>query len=155
MRSAELARRWKLTGNDLPEDWPDVPLPTGTEVITAYAIGAQPRRTWTATFAADTGTALDLARPVVAAMRDRGYVPIAEYVGEASTNTGLFSFAAPTFAVYLVLGEDDGRPNVVLTIRGTTDAMAGLPDASPTSTPSPTPSPTAPAPATSPTAQTP
>ena len=34
VRSAELARQWKLTGNDLPEDWPDVPLPTGTEVIT-------------------------------------------------------------------------------------------------------------------------
>lgn len=130
-RAAELARRWHLTGTALPDDWPDVPLPERTEVVTAYAIGAQPRRTWTATFASDTGTALHLAQPVVAAMRARGYVPIAQYVGEASTNTGLYSFAAPTFAVYLVLGEDDGRPNLVITIRGTTDPNAGLPTPEP------------------------
>ena len=130
-RAAELARTWRLTGAELPEDWPDIPLPKNTEVVTAYAIGTQPRRTWTATFAADTGTALALVQPVVSAMRERGYVPIAEFVGDAATNTGLFSFAAPTFAVYLVLGEDDGRPNVVLTVRGTTDTSAGLPTATP------------------------
>lgn len=128
-RSAELAEKWDLTGADLPDDWPDVPVPEGTEVITAYAVGAEPRRTWTATFAADRGTALDLAEPVVAELRDRDYVPISEYLGAASTNTGLYSFAAPTFAVYVVLGEDNGRPNLVMTIRGSTDEGAGLPSA--------------------------
>ena len=34
------------------------------------------------------------------------------------TFTGLYSFAAPLFAVYVVLGEDDGRPNLVITVRG-------------------------------------
>lgn len=132
---SELARRWGLTGVDLPADWPDIPLPEGTEVVTAYAIGSSPRRTWTATFAADDGTALDLAEPVVAAMRKRGYVPIAEYVGDRQTNTGLYSFAAPTYAVYVVLGEDDGRPNLVITVRGTTDESAGLPSGSARPTP--------------------
>ena len=126
-RAAALAKEWGLSGQPLPGDWPDVPLPRDTEVVTAYAIGAEPRRTWTATFTTDRGTALDLAEPVVAELRDRGYVPIAEYVGAASTNTGLYSFAAPTFAIYVVLGEDDGRPNVVITVRGSTDPSAGLP----------------------------
>jgi hypothetical protein len=126
-RAAELAREWDLEGAELPADWPDVPLPAGTEVVTAYAIGAEPRRTWTATFAADRGTALDLAEPVVAELRSRGYRPIAEYVGAASTNTGLYSFAAPTFAVYVVLGEDDGRPNLVITVRGSTNGAVPLP----------------------------
>lgn len=121
-RAAQLARRWGLAGAELPGDWPDVPLPRDTEVITAYAIGVEPRRTWTATFAADRGTALDLAEPVVAELRERGYQPIAAYVGAAATNTGLYSFAAPTFAVYLVLGEDDGRPNLVVTVRGSPSA---------------------------------
>jgi hypothetical protein len=119
-RAAELAEKWKLTGAPLPEDWPDVPLPKGAEVVTAYAIGALPRRTWTATFTTDSGTALDMAEPIVAALRRREYVPIAEYVGAAETNTGLYSFAAPTFAVYVVLGEDDGQPNLVITVRGST-----------------------------------
>lgn len=129
-RPAELARTWDLTGAPLPADWPDIPLPKGTEVVTAYAIGNEPRRTWTATFSTDQGTALDLAEPVVEALRERGYIPIAEYVGAAETNTGLYSFAAPTFAVYVVLGEDNDRPNVVITVRGTTDEQAGLPSAS-------------------------
>jgi hypothetical protein len=119
-RSAELAEEWDLTGAPLPADWPDVPLPRGAEVVTAYAIGSPPRRTWTATFTSDSGTALDIAEPVVATLRKREYVPIAEYVGAAETNTGLYSFAAPAFAVYVVLGEDDGQPNVVLTVRGST-----------------------------------
>jgi hypothetical protein len=141
-RAAQLADEWDLEGAPLPSDWPDVPLPAGTEVITAYAIGAEPRRTWTATFAADRGTALDLAEPVVNTLRARGYQPIAEYVGAASTNTGLYSFAAPTFAVYVVLGEDDGRPNIVITIRGSTDPNVGLPnDLAPTPPGSPAPSP--------------
>ncbi len=142
-RSTQLARQWELTGAALPPDWPDVPLPRGTRVVTAYAIGAEPRRTWTATFAADSGTALDIAEPVVAELRERGYVPIAEYVGDAATNTGLYSFAADTFALYVVLGEDDGQPNVVITVRGTTDPNAGLPDAAatgPLDTTSPSPS---------------
>ena len=126
-RAAELAEEWDLVGVDLPADWPDVPLPEGTEVITAYAIGAEPRRTWTATFAADRGTALDLAEPVVAELRSRDYQPIAEYVGAAATNTGLYSFAAPSFAVYVVLGEDDGRPNIVITVRGSTSGSVPLP----------------------------
>lgn len=126
-RANALAEEWDLTGVPLPADWPDIPLPRGTEVVTAYAIGAEPRRTWTATFTADRGTALDLADPVVAELRARDYVPIAEYVGAAATNTGLYSFAAPTFAVYVVLGEDDGRPNVVITVRGSADESAGLP----------------------------
>jgi hypothetical protein len=134
-RSAELAQEWDLTGVPLPADWPDMPLPRGTEVVTAYAIGAEPRRTWTATFTADGGTALDIAGPVVEALRERGYVPIAEYVGAAATNTGLYSFAAPTFAVYVVLGEDDGRPNVVITVRGSADESAGLPVATDPSVP--------------------
>ena len=117
-RGAELARTWNLTGAALPDDWPDIPLPEATEVTTAYAIGSEPRRTWTATFSADRGTALDLAAPVVKELRARGYVPIAEYVGAAQTNTGLYSFAAPMFAVYVVLGEDDGHPNLVITVRG-------------------------------------
>jgi hypothetical protein len=119
-RAQELAEKWNLTGAPLPEDWPDVPLPKGAEVVTAYAIGALPRRTWTATFTTDSGTALDMAEPIVAALRTREYVPIAEYVGAAETNTGLYSFAAPTFAVYVVLGEDDGQPNLVITVRGST-----------------------------------
>jgi hypothetical protein len=142
-RPAQLAREWDLTGAPLPADWPDVPVPRGTEVVTAYAIGSEPRRTWTATFVADRGTALDLSEPVVAILRERGYVPIAEYVGPASTNTGLYSFAAPSFAAYVVLGEDDGRPNVVITIRGaatlaTGPAGAGVgpsPSASPSGSP--------------------
>jgi len=120
-RARQLAKEWQLTGAPLPEDWPDVPLPKGAEVVTAYAIGSPPRRTWTATFTTDSGTALDMADPIVATLRKREYVPIAEYVGAAETNTGLYSFAAPSFAVYVVLGEDDGQPNVVLTVRGSTD----------------------------------
>lgn len=127
-RTTQLARDWELTGSPLPNDWPDVPLPRGTEVVTAYAIGADPRRTWTATFTTTSGTALDMAEPVVAALREREYVPIAEYVGAANTNTGLYSFAAPTFAIYVVLGEDDGQPNLVLTVRGSADESAGLPN---------------------------
>jgi hypothetical protein len=121
-RARQLAKQWDLTGAPLPEDWPDVPLPKGAEVVTAYAIGSPPRRTWTATFTTDTGTALDMADPIVAALRKREYVPIAEYVGAAETNTGLYSFAAPAFAIYVVLGEDDGQPNVVLTVRGSTES---------------------------------
>ena len=139
-RGSQLAREWQLTGVPLPPDWPDIPLPARTEVITAYAIGSEPRRTWTATFAADRGTALDLAEPVVAALRERDYVPIAEYVGAAATNTGLYSFAAPTFAIYVVLGEDDSRPNLVITVRGSTDESAGLPDTAPPVPPNGTPS---------------
>ncbi|HEX6887558.1 MAG TPA: hypothetical protein VF143_05570, partial [Candidatus Nanopelagicales bacterium] len=71
-RPALLARRWDLDGAPLPADWPDVPVPKGTEVITAYGIGTEPRRTWTATFSADRGTALDLAEPVVGELRERG-----------------------------------------------------------------------------------
>jgi hypothetical protein len=96
-------------------------------VVSAYSVGAEPQRTWSATFASDSGTALDLAKPVVSGLRKRGHVPIAEYVGPKETNTGLYSFAAPTFAVYVVLGEDAGRPNIVITIRGTADKDAGLP----------------------------
>jgi hypothetical protein len=140
-RAVELAEKWKLTGAPLPEDWPDVPLPKGAEVVTAYAIGALPRRTWTATFTTDSGTALDMADPIVAALRTREYVPIAEYVGAAETNTGLYSFAAPTFAVYVVLGEDDGQPNLVITVRGST-ASAGTEVLRP---PNPTAAPTLPA----------
>ena len=144
-RAVELAREWDLQGAALPADWPDVPLPAGTEVVTAYAIGAEPRRTWTATFAADRGTALDLAEPVVAELRARGYRPIAEYVGAASTNTGLYSFAAPSFAVYVVLGEDDGRPNLVITVRGSTSEAVPLPsDLLPSTAGSPEPGPSAP-----------
>lgn len=127
-RASQLAKTWELSGSDLPPDWPDVPLPKGTEVVTAYAIGAQPRRTWTATFTGESGTALDMAQPVIDELTERGYIPIAEYVGAAQTNTGLFSFAAPTFAVYVVLGDDDGQPNLVLTVRGSTDDAAGAPD---------------------------
>jgi hypothetical protein len=148
-RALELAEKWKLTGAPLPEDWPDVPLPKGAEVITAYAIGPLPRRTWTATFTTDSGTALDMAEPIVAALRTREYVPIAEYVGAAETNTGLYSFAAPTFAVYVVLGEDDGQPNLVITVRGSTASGAGEaqrppnPAAAPTSPGAATPRPSA------------
>ncbi len=63
----------------------------------------------------------------MAELRARGYRPIAEYVGAASTNTGLYSFAAPSFAVYVVLGEDDGRPNLVITVRGSTSEAVPLP----------------------------
>jgi len=119
-RALELADEWGLTGAPLPEDWPDVPLPEGAEVVTAYAIGSPPRRTWTATFTTTGGTALDMAEPIVAELRAREYVPIAEYVGAAETNTGLYSFAAPTFNIYVVLGEDDGQPNLVITVRGST-----------------------------------
>jgi hypothetical protein len=148
-RAFELAERWELTGAPLPEDWPDAPLPEGSEVVTAYAIGSLPRRTWTATFTTNGGTALDMAEPIVAELRDREYVPIAEYVGAAETNTGLYSFAAPTFNIYIVLGEDDGQPNLVITVRGSTGpegagdapvrppASAQAPTAGPTVTPAP------------------
>lgn len=132
-----LSERWDLTGVPLPDDWPDVPLPRGTEVTTAYAIGDEPRRTWTATFAGDGGTAVDIAEPVVSELRRRGYTPIAEYVGAPATNTGLYSFAAPTFAIYVVLGEDDGRPNVVITVRGSNNPDAGLPTGAETAPPTP------------------
>ncbi len=132
-RPDALAAAWDLTGTTLPSDWPDdVPLPRGTEVVSAYAIGAAPRRTWSATFTTPRGTALDMAEPVVTALQDLEYVPIAEYVGAPETNTGLFSFAAPSFAVYVVLGEDDGQPNVVITVRGST-SPTDTPSASPTS----------------------
>lgn len=139
-RARQLAKQWKLTGAPLPEDWPDVPLPKGAEVVTAYAIGSMPRRTWTATFTTDGGTALDLADPIVAALRKRDYVPIAEYVGAAETNTGLYSFAAPAYNIYVVLGEDDGRPNVVLTVRGSTGSpeTPGIGGQAPTATAVPT-----------------
>ena len=142
-RALELAREWELTGEPLPADWPDVPLPRGAEVVTAYAIGSLPRRTWTATFTTDGGTALDLADPIVAALRKRDYVPIAEYVGAAETNTGLYSFAAPAYNIYVVLGEDDGRPNVVLTVRGSTGSpeTPGIGGQLPTGTAVPTPPP--------------
>lgn len=159
-RALELAREWELTGEPLPADWPDVPLPRGAEVVTAYAIGSLPRRTWTATFTTDGGTALDLADPIVAALRERDYVPIAEYVGAAETNTGLYSFAAPAYNIYVVLGEDDGRPNVVLTVRGSTGSpeTPGIGGQLPTGTAMPTPeqpvSPTAPPPTTSPSGAT-
>lgn len=117
-RSSQLATQWKLSGVPLPNDWPDVPLPMGTEVLTAYAIGSDLRRTWTATFAGDTGTALQLAEPLVAALRAKGFTPTAQYVGPAETNTGLYSLAKPSLAVYVVLGEDGGRPNLVVTVRG-------------------------------------
>ncbi|MGB8019797.1 MAG: hypothetical protein WCF04_01050 [Candidatus Nanopelagicales bacterium] len=117
-RSSRLATQWQLTGVPLPNDWPDVPLPSDTEVVTAYAIGSDLRRTWTATFAGDTQTALQLAEPLVAGLRAKGFTPVAEYVGPAETNTGLYSFATPTMAVYVVLGEDAGRPNLVVTVRG-------------------------------------
>ena len=140
-RALELAGEWELTGAPLPEDWPDVPLPEGSEVVTAYAIGSLPRRTWTATFTTDGGTALDMAAPIVAELRAREYVPIAEYVGAAETNTGLYSFAAPTFNIYVVLGEDDGQPNLVITVRGSTGSpdAGGAPVQPPTSAPAPTP----------------
>ena len=141
-RASQLAKTWELSGADLPTDWPDVPLPKGTEVVTAYAIGAQPRRTWTATFTGESGTALDMAQPVIDALAERGYIPIAEYVGAAQTNTGLFSFAAPTFAVYVVLGDDDGQPNLVLTVRGSTDDTAGAPHLNDPLTPIPGTAPT-------------
>ncbi len=135
-RPDALAAQWDLSGTALPADWPDdVPLPRGTEVVSAYAIGTDPRRTWSATFTTPRGTALDMAEPVVAALRDLDYVPIAEYVGAPETNTGLFSFAAPAFAVYVVLGEDDGQPNVVITVRGSTEPTE-VSTASPTSGPS-------------------
>jgi hypothetical protein len=138
-RARQLAKEWELTGAPLPEDWPDVPLPKGAEVVTAYAIGSMPRRTWTATFTTDSGTALDMADPIVAELRAREYVPIAEYVGAAETNTGLYSFAAPSFAVYVVLGEDDGQPNLVVTVRGSTDPLgtADLTGRTPTATGAP------------------
>lgn len=126
----DLAEQWDLTGTALPPDWPDVPLPRGATVVNAYAIGAEPRRTWSATFTTSRGTALDLAEPVVTALRDLDFVPIAEYVGAAETNTGLFSFAAPSFAVYVVLGEDDGQPNLVITVRGSADESADATDSS-------------------------
>lgn len=140
-RALDLAREWELTGALLPADWPDVPLPRGAEVVTAYAIGSPPRRTWTATFTTVGGTALDMAEPIVAALREREYVPIAEYVGAAETNTGLYSFSAPKFAVYVVLGEDDGQPNLVLTVRGDTGGTgaAEIGGQAPTRTSSPDP----------------
>lgn len=134
----DLAAEWDLTGTALPPDWPDVPLPRGATVVSAYAIGAEPRRTWSATFTTPRGTALDMAEPVVKALRDLDFVPIAEYVGAAETNTGLFSFAAPSFAVYVVLGEDDGQPNLVITVRGSADESAVAADGS-TGSASPTP----------------
>jgi hypothetical protein len=151
-RARQLAKEWELTGAPLPEDWPDVPLPKGAEVVTAYAIGALPRRTWTATFTTDSGTALDMADPIVAELRAREYVPIAEYVGAAETNTGLYSFAAPSFAVYVVLGEDDGQPNLVVTVRGSTDPLgtADLTGRTPTATGAPPAAQTATAPASAP-----
>jgi hypothetical protein len=140
-RALELASQWQLTGAPLPEDWPEVPLPEGSEVVTAYAIGSPPRRTWTATFTTIGGTALDMAAPIVAELRDREYVPIAEYVGAAETNTGLYSFAAPAFNIYVVLGEDDGQPNLVITVRGSTgpDSAGDAPLRPPTPTRVPTP----------------
>lgn len=127
-RAEQVARQWGLRGSPLPEDWPDVPLPRGTEVVTAYAVGDPPRRTWTATFLADEGVALDLARPVVEALAEQGYQPIAAYVGAPGTNTGLYSFSAPQWAVYVVLGEDNGRPNLVITVRSA--AASPTPEAS-------------------------
>lgn len=137
-----LAQEWDLRGAALPADWPDIPLPAGTDVITAYAIDSEPQRTWTATFASDRGTAIDLAEPVVEELRKRGFAPVAQYVGGAATNTGLYSFAGPGIAVYVVLGEDDGRPNVVITARGSSQPSAlptpGWKPPAPTGTPTPT-----------------
>ena len=140
-----MGAHWSTTARRLP----DAPPPQGSEVVTAYAIGSLPRRTWTATFTTNAGTALDMAEPIVAELRDREYVPIAEYAGAADTNTGLFSFAVPTFNICVVLGEDDGQPNVVITVRGSTGpegagdaparppASAQAPTAGPTVTPAP------------------
>lgn len=130
-RTTRLAQEWDLTGSPLPNDWPDIPLPRGTEVVSAYAIGAEPRRTWTATFTTTAGSALDLAEPIIEALRERDYVPIAKYVGAEETNTGLYSFAAPTFAIYVVLGEDQGQPNLVITVRGSSDESTAQAEPSP------------------------
>lgn len=117
-RPDQLRAKWDLTGVDLPNDWPDVPVPKGTTVASAYAVDSAPRRTWTASFLSesDKRTASKMAKPVAAALLDAGYQPVSAYTPD-DPNAGLLSFSGPQYSVYLVLGDRDGHPNVVMTVR--------------------------------------
>jgi hypothetical protein len=161
-RSEQLRQTWQLTGVDLPSDWPEVPLPKGSNVASAYAVDSAPRRTWTASFvgkSSSTGkpvTALAMSKPVTKALLKAGYQPVSAYSAPGDANAGLFSFAGKDYSVYLVLGDLDGHPNIVMTVRqrdpGGASASAtwptpsaALPSVSPSSV-SPSPASATPAP---------
>ncbi len=112
-----LAVQWELTGASLPADWPDLPLPKGARVVTAYGVGTGDERSWTGTFTAESGTAADLARPMVASLRRLDFQTRTQYLGADRTNSGIFSLADDDFEVFIVLGEDGGRPSVAVTVR--------------------------------------
>lgn len=130
-RPGQLRARWNLTGIDLPSDWPDIPLPKGTQVASAYAVDSPPRRTWTASFIGQDGTALELAKPIIKQLAKLGYVPVSAYSATADADAGLFGFTGDHYSVYLMLGEVDGKPNLLITVRqqGTRDSGTSSPSA--------------------------
>lgn len=127
-RADQLRTQYQLTGIDLPSDWPDVPVPPGTSVSSAYAIDASPRRTWTASFVGSASkgapTAEALASPVIKALEKAGYQPISAFTNP-DEDAGLYGFEGPNYSVYLVLGDLDGQPNIVMTVRQRGSKQAG------------------------------
>lgn len=116
-RPGQLRAQWNLSGIDLPGDWPDIALPKDTQVASAYAVGSPPRRTWTASFIGESGTANELAKPIIKQLTKDGYTPVSAYTATADADAGLFGFSGEQYSVYLMLGEVDGRPNLLMTIR--------------------------------------
>lgn len=116
-QGGRLRAKYQLSGMELPADWPAVPAPRGTRVVSAYGIGEEPNRTWSASFvgAASAG-ANKLAKPVVAALKANGFQPVSEYLDPSDSSSGLYSLRSTQLAVYLVLGELDGHPNIVMTV---------------------------------------
>lgn len=147
-RADQLRAQYQLGGIDLPSDWPDVPVPPRTSVSSAYAIDASPRRTWTASFVGSASkgapTAQELAGPVLKALEKAEYQPISAFT-DPDEDAGLYGFEGPNYSVYLVLGDLDGQPNIVMTVRqrGAKDA-GGATSALPTATLPPVTTPTAP-----------
>lgn len=117
--SAALAAEYGLTGMALPADWPTgVPLPSGTRVVSAFAIGEDPDRTWSASFVGPADTGADkLAKPIVKALKKDGFEPTSEYHDPDDVDSGLYGLAGRDLAVYLVLGETDGHPSIVMSVR--------------------------------------
>ncbi|MGV1003445.1 MAG: hypothetical protein ACOYEV_01510 [Candidatus Nanopelagicales bacterium] len=116
---ARIAEKYNLTGMALPADWPSaVPVPAGTRVVSAFAIGESPQRTWSASFLGSSDTGADkLAKPVVKKLRKAGFAPTSEYHDPQDADSGLYGLSNKKLAVYLVLGETDGHPSIVMTVR--------------------------------------
>lgn len=113
-----LREKYQLSGMELPADWPAVPVPRATRVVSAYGIDVKPNRTWSASFVGATSTSANkLAKPVVKSLKADGFQRVSEYLDPSDSSSGLYSLRSSQLSVYLVLGELDGHPNVVMTVR--------------------------------------